>query len=210
MFDDFFRQRKECLQLPLALQCTHIHPTMITLLALLCGMVSGLLLMQRFYGYGLLFWALNRFLDGFDGTVARVQGKQSDLGGYLDILADFVVYAWLPIALVLGVPSMMTYLALAFMLASFYVNAASWMFLSSILEKRQVEQEFRENQGAEKEKFTSVTMPAGLIAGTETILFYCLFILLPYYLSLLYTMMTLLVLLTVTQRLLWAVKHLKS
>jgi phosphatidylserine synthase len=200
MFDNYFRELKEELQKPLALKFSHIHPTTITLLALLCGLLSGLLLVQGFYGYGLLFWGLNRFLDGFDGTVARVHGKQSDLGGYLDILADFVVYAWLPIALVLGVPSVTTYLALAFMLASFYVNAASWMFLSSILEKRQ----------HQKEKFTTITMPAGLIAGTETILFYCLFILLPQHLSLLYTIMGILVLLTVGQRLLWAVKNLRS
>ena len=200
MFDDFFRDRKERIQEPLALQFSRIHPTTITLLGLLCGLVSGLFLVQPFYGWGLLFWGLNRFLDGFDGTVARVHGKQSDLGGYLDILADFVVYAWLPIALVLGVPSMTAYLALAFMLATFYVNAASWMFLSSILERR----------GVENEGYTTITMPAGLIAGTETILFYCLFILLPHYLSLLYTIMGILVLLTVGQRLLWAVKTLKE
>jgi len=205
MFDDFFRDRKERLQEPLALKFSGVHPTTITLLALLCGIVSGLLLVQCYYGYGLLFWGLNRFLDGFDGTVARVHGKQSDLGGYLDILADFAVYAWLPIALVLGVPSLpkghavTNYLALAFMLASFYLNAASWMFLSSILEKRQ----------HQKDKCTTINMPAGLIAGTETILFYCLFILLPQYLSLLYTIMGILVLLTVGQRLLWAIKTLK-
>lgn len=210
MFDNYFRELKEELQKPLALKFSHIHPTAITLLALLCGLLSGLLLVQGFYGYGLLFWGLNRFLDGFDGTVARVHGKQSDLGGYLDILADFVVYAWLPIALVLGVPSVTTYLALAFMLASFYVNAASWMFLSSILEKRRVEHRFIENEGDKKEKFTTINMPAGLIAGTETILFYCLFILLPQYLSLLYTIMGILVLLTVGLRLLWAVKNLRS
>lgn len=36
---------------------------------------------------------------GIDGLVARVSGQQTDFGGYLDILCDFVVYAAIPIGL---------------------------------------------------------------------------------------------------------------
>ncbi|MBK8027251.1 MAG: CDP-alcohol phosphatidyltransferase family protein [Chloroflexi bacterium] len=28
-------------------------------------------------------------MDGLDGTVARISGRQSDLGAYLDIVLDF-------------------------------------------------------------------------------------------------------------------------
>ncbi|MCK7481082.1 MAG: hypothetical protein M0C28_30680 [Candidatus Moduliflexus flocculans] len=60
-----------------------------------------------------------------DGLLARVHQKQSDFGGYLDILMDFAIYSALPIGIVLSAPSPDRYLALAFMLAAFYVNGAS-------------------------------------------------------------------------------------
>lgn len=40
-----------------------------------------------------------------DGTIARVSGKQSDYGSYLDILCDFTIYALIPPAIVIGIPT---------------------------------------------------------------------------------------------------------
>jgi phosphatidylglycerophosphate synthase len=144
---------------------------------------------------------LNRFLDGLDGSVARLHQRQSDLGGYLDILADFFVYAGYPIALVIGQPAVSSYLGLALLLASFYINSASWLYLAAILEKR--------NHGIRTRKeLTTITMPAGLIGGTETIVFYCLFIIFPTFLVPLFILMGGLVLLTTGQRIVWAIRHL--
>jgi hypothetical protein len=53
-------------------------------------------------------------------------------------------------------------------------------------------------------------MPAGLIGGTETIIFYSLFLLWPLYLVPLYLLMAGLVLVTVGQRLVWASRHLRE
>jgi phosphatidylglycerophosphate synthase len=61
--------------------------------------------------------------------IARLHNGQSDFGGYVDILTDYIVYAALPIGLVIGLPSEQHYLALTILLASFYVNSASWMYL---------------------------------------------------------------------------------
>ena len=101
-----------------------------------------------------------------DGAVARHTGL-SDRGGFLDILTDFIVYASLPIGLVAGSASNEPYLALAFMLASFYVNSASWMYLAAILEKR---------AARHPKTQTTVVMPTGLIGGFETIIAYGIFI----------------------------------
>lgn len=202
MFDTFIRETKERLQTPLALRLSHLSPAVVTLFALASGLTAGLLVIQQLYLLGLFFWILNRLLDGFDGTLARVNNKQSDFGGYLDILTDFVVYAWLPVALVLASPTETNYLALAFLLATFYINSASWMHLSAILEKRQHSQQA-------KNKFSTVVMPNGLIAGSETVVFYCLFIIAPQQLAWWYLLMGLLVLVTVGQRLVWAHKNLK-
>ena len=140
-------------------------------------------------------------LDGFDGTLARTQGTQSDVGGYVDLLLDFVVYAAIPIGLVVGVPGMPVALAGLAMLGSFYVNAASWMYLSAVLERR--------DAGARaRGELTTVTMPPGLIGGTETVVLYTLFLALPQHLVPLFTLTTVLVLATAAQRLVWAVRRL--
>ncbi|KAI4273163.1 MAG: hypothetical protein LQ337_004835, partial [Flavoplaca oasis] len=38
----------------------------------------------------LLFWILNRALDCLDGALARHRGTASELGGFLDLLGDFI------------------------------------------------------------------------------------------------------------------------
>jgi phosphatidylglycerophosphate synthase len=178
-----------------------LHPTTITFMAFMVGLIGVWLLVIKQYNLGLIFWLLNRILDGLDGTVARQNKLQSDLGGYLDIVTDFVIYALIPIALVFSDPTAPRYLSLAILLATFYVNAASWMYLAAILEKRA--------QGsAARGEMTTVTMPAGLIGGAETIIFYCLFLLFPAYIASLFVTMSLLVSITIGQRLVWAVRHL--
>lgn len=199
MLDNVLRHWKDRLLEPAARLLLAVPPTLITAVGLLVGLVGMVLLTQQLYSAGLVCWLLNRTLDGLDGAVARQHRRQSDLGGYVDILADFVVYAGFPLALVVSAPSVNGYLGLAWLLASFYVNAASWMYLAAILEKR------RHQRNAE---LTSVTMPAGLIGGAETVIFYIIFILWPAALPVLFTLMGGLVLITVGQRLIWATKHL--
>jgi phosphatidylglycerophosphate synthase len=151
----------------------------------------------------LILWVLNRIFDGLDGLAARHYGKQSDLGGYTDILLDMAIYALLPIGLVLGSPQTEAhFLALALLLASFYLNAGSWMYLAALLEARE--------QGARaRGESTSISMPRGLVEGAETIIFFTLFIVLSDLLVLLFALMGLLVLVTVIQRWLWSARHLR-
>jgi phosphatidylglycerophosphate synthase len=200
MVDETLRRVKDWALEPVARPLRGVSPLIITAMALAVGLVGIGLLTQRAYGWGLAAWLLNRGLDGLDGAVARLHRRQSDLGGYLDILADFGVYAGFPIALVAGNPSPAGYLSLAVLLGCFYVNAASWMYLAAILEKR------RTRPGGE---LTTIAMPAGLIGGTETIIFYTLFILWPAALPLLFWLMAGLVLVTIGQRVVWAVKQLR-
>lgn len=198
MLDDLLRGTKDRLLESLVRRAgVALHPTWVTGVGLLVGLVGVGLLAQGQYEWGLLCWLLNRLLDAVDGTVARVHDRQSDLGGYLDILADFTVYGLLPVALVYSVPSEGNYLALALLLTMFYINAASWMYLAAILEKRRV---------ARRAQLTSVEMPAGLIGGVETFVFYCLFILFPAHLLPLFVLMSALVLITIGQRVVWALR----
>ncbi len=200
MFDNLARNTKEIVLTPLARPLAQVHPNVVTLVALGFGLAAAGLAWQQWYvGAGLL-WAINRFTDGLDGTVARVHGRQTDFGGYLDILADYVVYAAVPLGLVLGLPTAVNWLALALLLVSYYVNAASWMYLAAILEKRQ--------QGATAvgEK-TTIIMPPAVIGGTETALIYFLFLLWPSQLVWWLGGMTALVVVSIIQRLVWAARE---
>ena len=89
------------------------------------------------------------------------------------------------------------WLCLALLLGTFYVNGASWMYLSALLEKRSVGATARGEQ-------TSISMPTGLIEGSETILLYALYILFPGALTLLFAITAALVWITIAQRAVWA------
>ena len=202
MFDDVLRVLKDRLLAPVARWLgPGVHPNVVSVAAFLVGVGAAVLAARRAYSGALALWALNRVLDGLDGTLARVHARQSDLGGYLDILLDFTVYALVPLALVIGAPARLNALAGLYLVATFFVNAASWMYLAAILERRA--------QGAAaRGELTTVTMPPGLIAGAETVVFYSLFLLFPRHLAPLFTVMGSLVLVNVVQRFAWAVRNL--
>ncbi len=201
MFDNSARNLKERIFTPLSAPFQRLNPAALTWVALGLGVISAIFLWRQQYNWAFIFWVLNRVFDGLDGTVARLTKKQSDLGGYLDILLDFVVYALIPIGLVFGDPTPIRYQLLAILLGVFYINAASWMYLSAILEKRSL------GAGTQREH-TTVTMPAGLVGGVETMLFYGAFMLFPSIMNLLLGAMAGLTAVTVAQRLLWAMRHL--
>ncbi|HXG72196.1 MAG TPA: CDP-alcohol phosphatidyltransferase family protein [Gemmatimonadaceae bacterium] len=202
MFDDALRAFKDRLLWPFAVAIgTRISPNAVTLAAFLVGLIAATLAARGDYGAALGAWLLNRILDGVDGTLARATEQQSDFGGYLDIVLDFAVYAAVPIGLVVAVQDRLTALLGAALLGAFFVNGASWMYLAAILERR------GEGAAALGER-TTIRMPAGLIAGTETVVLYSLFLILPAKLPLLFTLMMAGVVITIVQRLIWARRNL--
>lgn len=200
MFDTNLRRFKDRVGTPLAKRMNRISPILISIFALIVGLIAAYMAFKQQYLWAFGFWYLNRTLDGLDGLIARLNNGQTDFGGYADILTDFVVYAALPIGLVGGSPSDKHYLALAIMLASFYVNTASWMYLAAILEKRAAH---------ESDTQTTIVMPAGIIGGFETIVAYGIFLLFPAYITVLFSVFSVLVLITIIQRLVWARRALK-
>lgn len=202
MIDTHLRRIKEVVMRPAARAVgRHVSPTTITLASGVVGLGCAAAAAAGALGLGLGLWWLNRILDGLDGAVARHYQRQSDLGGYTDLMVDFVVYAAVPIGLGVWAADAGVWLALAVMLASFYVNAASYLFLSAVLERR--------NHGAAaRGELTTVTMPGGLVEGAETVVFYSLFFIFPAQLAPLFGLMAALVGVTIAQRVAWAVKNL--
>jgi phosphatidylglycerophosphate synthase len=178
MIDSFFRPLKDRFLSPLVAGLSRFAtPNGLSAAAFLAGIAcaAALLLHRPVLAFGL--WLVNRILDGLDGAFARAGGKTRDSGGYLDIMLDFIVYAALPLGMIYRASDLALARAGAVLLASFYVNAASWMYLAALIEKRKTGDGGAAEVGSPRA--TSVTMPVGLIEGTETVVFYSLMILLP-------------------------------
>lgn len=204
MFDPLLRTVKDRVLHPVARAAgAGVSPNAVTVLTLLVGLGAAAALVMEATAWALGLWLLNRVMDGLDGALARLHGRQTDFGGYLDILCDFVVYAAVPIGVAFAQAShnRAAPLAAAVLVGAFYVNAASWMYLSALLEKRAA-------GAAARGEPTAVTMPGGLVEGTETIVFFCLFILFPGEAVPLMAAMTAAVAVTVVQRLAWAWRRL--
>lgn len=204
MLDPILRRTKDRIFDPLAHAIAgRVSPNAATGFGFLLGTACAGALARGWWGWGFGLWALNRIFDALDGAIARMRRRQTDLGGYLDLMSDFVVYTLIPIGVVLGVGSESGDVwALAVLLGTYYVNAASWMFLSAILEKREHDQASAGHQ-------TVVVMPAGVVGGTETMAFYTLFIVLPVHFAVLAFVMAGLVALGALQRGVWAVRNLR-
>jgi phosphatidylglycerophosphate synthase len=142
----------------------------VTLGGLALGLASAGLIWAGWSGLWVALVLLaSRLADGLDGAIARARGK-SDFGGYLDIVCDFVFYAAVPLAFVLTDPAT-NGAAGAFLLFSFYVNAATFLGYAVLAEKRGMETRGR----GEK----SLYFTAGLMEGTETILAFLVVVLWP-------------------------------
>jgi len=102
--------------------------------------------------------ALNRAADGLDGAVARAAGP-SDLGGFLDIVLDFIFYSAIVFAAALARPELAVWAA--FLIFSFIGTGSSFLAYSIIAAKRGVTSVAR---GAK-----SIFYLGGLAEGTETI-----------------------------------------
>lgn len=135
----------------------------VTLVGLGLGLVAtALIAAGASTGLALFPLLAGRLADGLDGAIARATRK-TDFGGFLDITCDFLFYGAIPLAFVLRAPEA-NGPAGAFLLCSFYVNGASFLGFAVLAEKRGMVTQAR----GEK----SLYFTAGLLEGSETILFF--------------------------------------
>ncbi|GAA0207217.1 CDP-alcohol phosphatidyltransferase family protein [Cytobacillus oceanisediminis] len=144
-----------------------VPATAITGAGWLVGVGACLAVLAQWWNLALVLWLLNRTLDGLDGAVARQHGA-TDLGGFLDLLADFSIYAGLVLAVAVAVPD--ARLACVALLLAYYLSGTAFLTLSSILERRGSD---RHNDAR------SLRFVGGLAEGTETVIAYVLITLLP-------------------------------
>lgn len=157
MLDDLFRifLKKP---LELLLPKTQISPNILTLIGLVLGVSSFLLILMKKIFAGLLVFWLSRVFDGLDGALARKQKSQSYFGGFLDILCDFIVYALIPIGFAFNSWDTFVVFSCLCLLATFYINSATVLYLSLFLNSN-----------------PNIHLQKGLVEAFETYVFYSLF-----------------------------------
>ena len=147
---------------------TKISANQITIGGFLLGLVACYAVTQGLFITALIFLLLNRLADGLDGAVAR-QTAPSDLGAYLDIVADFLLWALLPLAFLLH--DRENAVAAAILLSSFAMSMTVFLAFAIQAEKRALTSEAQGKKG--------MYYLAGLAEGTETIGFFTFTLLYP-------------------------------
>jgi len=100
----------------------------------------------------------NRIADGLDGAIARRLGP-TDVGGYLDIVLDFLFYALVPFGFAIGRPEFA--LSALFLVVSFVGTGSSFLAFAALAAKRGMTTEARGRK--------SIYYLGGLAEGAETI-----------------------------------------
>lgn len=156
------------------------HPSIITLLS---GVVGILIILMLYFNYKLaaiICLLISGYLDTLDGSVARKSNKVSDLGSMLDIIIDRVVEG-------------------SILFGFFLINPANaiWCFLMLFanlicITAFLVVGVFTKQPSHDKSFFYS----PGLIERTEAFIFYTLMIILPEYFRTLATLYIILVIIS--------------
>ncbi|MGB1118415.1 MAG: CDP-alcohol phosphatidyltransferase family protein [Parvibaculales bacterium] len=145
-----------------------VSANQITIFGLALGVVCFLAIAVNAMTAALVLLALNRLADGLDGAVARAR-TPSELGAYLDIVSDFVLWGLLPIGFIILDSN--NAVAAAVLLSSFSMSMTVFLAFAIMAEKRGLE---TDAQGSK-----SFFYIAGLAEGTETIAFFAIVIIWP-------------------------------
>lgn len=223
MFDITLRPLKDSLFDPVCKTIPKsITPLQITALAAVAGLISSIAAASKQPSYALSFWLLNRILDCLDGAVARQRGLASDLGGFLDLLSDFVYYSAIPICCAWGLESggagsteyvRRLWFSVALAELSFHINNFVLFFVGAVVEKRKAvaadakESGKRVAEDAVRE-LTSVSMRPALVEGAESGAIFTVMLAAPRWTESLCWVLIIGVVIGIVQRVLWVTRAL--
>jgi len=85
-------------------------PNSLTLLRVLLIPVFVILIMDKLFGWALIAFAVAGITDGMDGLIARVTHQRTELGAYLDPIADklLLTAAFVTLAIIEIIPNWLT------------------------------------------------------------------------------------------------------
>ena len=216
MLDTTFRPLKDRIFNPICqLVPSLVSPLSFTILAFFSGILCCYYAAIDEQLPALCFWVTNRALDCLDGALARHRQQASDLGGFLDLLGDFIIYGLVPISCASSVPR--THIGLVFsaygqrtsgmwlsvslLEMAFFINNFVLFYIAAVIEKRKA--------GLEKKtpsELTSLAMKPALIEGFESGVFFTIMLAWPQYIQELAWLMAALVFAGTAQRVTWLVR----
>jgi phosphatidylserine synthase len=171
----------------------------VTFVAFVLGLGSAIALLVNRPGLALGLWLANRFLDGLDGVVAKASGTSSDLGGYLDFLADVAIYGAITASLAyLHESERIIFIPL---LALLSINYVAHLSLGTLLEKRS-------QVGTRNQR--TLTLVPGIAEGFETIVAFSIMIIMPEWVHVVAWIFALMIVASIVQRLIMAVTVLRE
>lgn len=142
----------------------------VTVAGFLVGLGAMAAIAQGMMAAGLALVLFSRALDGLDGAVARA-GRPTALGGFLDIVLDFLFYSGVVLAFAVADPAANA-LAAAFLIFTFIGTGASFLAFAAVAAKHGLPADA--GQGRKGIHYLS-----GLTEGTETIAALAAFCLFP-------------------------------
>ncbi len=192
MFDIWLRRRIDPALDRIAAAAVNagLSANMLTIAGAVLGLGAAWAISCELFGAAIALIAANRLCDGLDGAVAR-RTAHTAWGGYLDSIADYMFYIAVPIGFACADADNLWPILL--LVSSYVLTAVSFLALAAILSGR--------DMGHGQKSFTYTS---GLIEGGETIAAYVVMCLLPQHVAIIATLLTVLCLITVLQRLWFA------
>ncbi len=138
---------------------TGIKSNFVTFFGFFLGLISFIFICFGNFYFALVFFLFNRFFDGLDGALARLT-KATDLGGFYDIVCDFIIYGLLPLGfIIIDKTNSISY---AFLLSSFIGTGTTFLASAWYVEKNK---KFLKDR-----KSKSFYYSGGITEGFETII----------------------------------------
>ncbi len=171
----------------------YLHPNVITTIAFILGLGCAFAISRGFSIIAFCLLWVSGTLDVLDGTVARLTGKSSQFGAYLDMIFDRMVEAAIIVGFFFLAPEhALTYL---FFFVAVLFNFTTFMLAGNLFK----------NTGVK-----SMHYDFGLAERTETFIFFSLLILFPSYIVIILNVFNAIVFLTGIVRIIRIAKALRE
>ena len=151
----------------------YISANQITIIGFIFGLMMCLFIYIELFFLAIFFLILNRICDGLDGVMARLT-VPTYLGAYLDIVLDFIFYS--AFILIFGLLDTSNIIITCLLLFSYICTGTTFLAQAIIQPKLDLVQK---DESLDIDIPKSFYYSAGLIEGTETILFMIMCLLFP-------------------------------
>ena len=151
----------------------YISANQITIIGFIFGLMMCLFIYLELFFLAIFFLILNRICDGLDGVMARLT-VPTYMGAYLDIVLDFIFYS--AFILIFGLLDTSNIIITCLLLFSYICTGTTFLAQAIIQPKLDLVQK---DESLDIDIPKSFYYSAGLIEGTETILFMIMCLLFP-------------------------------